>query len=248
MDGRLRVLRGSDEAQTAQLQPSVGTPIEVPLPRMTISAFMRRELFLFLRRTRRLLGNGVGDFEEHHAGLKESVLQQALFFFGEIAFGLFLKNPEHVDALARAEDVDMGFLSGLCSCAESDNGREVDGLDDVLEGDGRDGAGRRVGGAEHGVNMIRRLLIGVLCSGFVLCVDFRRCGFFFCCWFRTCFGRGLYNSGRFFLRRRGYEARSRRRFRSLLRLGRFFLGCGFGNSFITQIAFEREFATVGDGE
>ena len=38
MDGRVRRLRGSPlgetaEEQTAQSQPSVGTPIEVPLPR-----------------------------------------------------------------------------------------------------------------------------------------------------------------------------------------------------------------------
>jgi hypothetical protein len=34
-------LRGSDDVQTAQRHPSVGTPIEVPLPRTMISAFMR---------------------------------------------------------------------------------------------------------------------------------------------------------------------------------------------------------------
>jgi hypothetical protein len=41
IEGRVRRLRGSDEVQTAQRHPSVGTPIEVPLPRTMISAFMR---------------------------------------------------------------------------------------------------------------------------------------------------------------------------------------------------------------
>src|SRR5882724_7458410 len=32
-DWRNRLLRGSDDAQTAQEQPTTGTPVEVPLPR-----------------------------------------------------------------------------------------------------------------------------------------------------------------------------------------------------------------------
>lgn len=40
MDGRVRVSRGSDEVQTRHLQPSVGTPIEVPLPSIRMVAFI----------------------------------------------------------------------------------------------------------------------------------------------------------------------------------------------------------------
>src|SRR6201994_3491460 len=38
MDGRVRRSRGSVEVHTRQAQPSVGTPMEVPLPNMVISA------------------------------------------------------------------------------------------------------------------------------------------------------------------------------------------------------------------
>src|ERR1700722_90473 len=38
IEGRVRRSRGSLDVQTRQVQPSVGTPMEVPLPRMVISA------------------------------------------------------------------------------------------------------------------------------------------------------------------------------------------------------------------
>src|SRR5271168_1800568 len=41
-DGRKRRSRGSLEVQTRQSQPSVGTPIEVPLPRMMREACIRK--------------------------------------------------------------------------------------------------------------------------------------------------------------------------------------------------------------
>ncbi|HEY0795769.1 MAG TPA: hypothetical protein VGD64_08305 [Acidisarcina sp.] len=41
IDGLERRSRGSIEVQTLQSQPSVGTPIEVPLPRMWIVACKR---------------------------------------------------------------------------------------------------------------------------------------------------------------------------------------------------------------
>ena len=55
-----------------------------------------------------LLCDSVRDFEEHHARFEERVLEQSLLFFREIAFGLFLQNAEHVDALARTEKIDAG--------------------------------------------------------------------------------------------------------------------------------------------
>jgi hypothetical protein len=38
MEGRVLRSRGSGEVQTRQVQPSVGTPMDVPLPRIVISA------------------------------------------------------------------------------------------------------------------------------------------------------------------------------------------------------------------
>ena len=70
--GGSRTLRGSAEVQTWQWQPSVGTPIEVPLPRMTISACKR--LLRPLGRILRLLRDGIRDLQKHHAQLEERIL------------------------------------------------------------------------------------------------------------------------------------------------------------------------------
>ena len=40
IEGRVRRSRGSEEWQTAQSQPMVGTPIDVPLPSTVSLAFM----------------------------------------------------------------------------------------------------------------------------------------------------------------------------------------------------------------
>src|SRR5579863_8087724 len=120
MEGRVLRLRGSVEVQTAQLHPSVGTPMDVPLPRKTISAFMRgrRLLLLGIAGLLCLRRDRVRDLEEHHAEFEEHILQRRFFAGGEVAFRLVLQESEHVDALASAEDVDAGLLTRLGARAE----------------------------------------------------------------------------------------------------------------------------------
>jgi hypothetical protein len=97
-DGRMRVSRGSWDVQTRQLQPRVGTPIDVPLPRKMRLAFVRegrRRLLTNGRLACRVVGargDGVGDLHEHHAQLEQGILQQPLFLIGEVTLGLLAEH------------------------------------------------------------------------------------------------------------------------------------------------------------
>src|SRR5579863_1194451 len=82
-DGRVRRSRGSLEWHTAQSQPIVGTPIEVPLPSTVSVAFILSSGGDLLRAFR----NRVGHFHVRHAHFVKRVLQEIFFFGSEIAFG-----------------------------------------------------------------------------------------------------------------------------------------------------------------
>src|ERR1700735_2421610 len=88
IEGRVRRSCGSLEWQTGQAQPSVGTPMDVPLPSTVSVAFMREPFFSSsagsrggsgLRRSRQL----VGHFHIGHAHFVETVLEKVLFRGGQ---------------------------------------------------------------------------------------------------------------------------------------------------------------------
>ena len=117
-------------------------------------------------------GDGVGDLHEHHAQLEERVLQQTLFLVGEIALGLFDQDAEHVDALARAEDIDAGLLAGLGAGAHLQRSSHVDGLHQLVEVHLRAAAAEGIARAgiglgDHVVELLRGgAVVGVLRGGF----------------------------------------------------------------------------------
>src|ERR1700748_1041073 len=97
IDGRVRRSLGSEDVQTRHSHPSVGTPIDVPLPRIirvasiyepdkvtvgvgsvTFGSNQHRRPFagcagpnqvlsLSFRRALRRLSDGIGEFDKHHA-------------------------------------------------------------------------------------------------------------------------------------------------------------------------------------
>src|ERR1700692_1081667 len=96
MEGRVRRSWGSLGGHTAQSQPSVGTPIDVPLPSTVSVAFKRGPACSSsagssgsagLWRTRQR----VGYFHISHAHFVKAVLQESLFRRGEVSLGLFGK-------------------------------------------------------------------------------------------------------------------------------------------------------------
>src|SRR3954452_2579143 len=84
-DGRVRRSCGWIDVQTRQSQPSVGTPIEVPLPSTVSVACM---LLCEPAGGRRSLSDGIGELQIGHAGLEQNIVQHVLLGLGEIAFGL----------------------------------------------------------------------------------------------------------------------------------------------------------------
>src|SRR5579864_7965457 len=143
MEGRLRRSRGSVERQTAQSHPSVGTPMDVPLPSTVKVAFM----FLvsssllssaagsgggaWLRRPR----ERVGDFDVGHAQFVKTILQEVLFCVCEIAFGFFGDETERVDGLARADDIDLRLRALLSHQSKLHHGGHVKRGEEAFEGD-----------------------------------------------------------------------------------------------------------------
>src|SRR5437868_8798971 len=91
-EGRVRRSLGSAEWQTTQSQPSVGTPIDVPLPSTVKVAFMTA---LSLCRAagsgrfrRRAARYGFGQLNVSHAQLEEDISQRFLFGVAQVALGL----------------------------------------------------------------------------------------------------------------------------------------------------------------
>src|SRR5258708_18407842 len=117
-EGRVRRSCGSLEWQTAQSQPSVGTPMDVPLP-STVRVAFTREPFCSssagtrggsgLRRTRQRIRH----FHLSHAHLVKTVLQKGLFRGRQVALGFFRQKRERVNGLPRSDDVEPGLLTLL---------------------------------------------------------------------------------------------------------------------------------------
>ena len=105
-------------------------------------------------------GQGLGDLEEAHADFEEGVVDELRLGRGEVALGLFGEDGEHVDALARAHQVDLGLLALLGGSAELHDGGHVDGLDDLVEAHRGRVIHAGIGGADGGVEALRGLLIG----------------------------------------------------------------------------------------
>ena len=131
------------DVQTAQSHPSVGTPMEVPVPRNVRVACMSLSGRCWARP--RLAGartsagppgwrlsvgggasEGLGDFEEAHADFEERAVDELGLLRSEVALGFFGEDGEHVDALARAHQVDLGLLALLRGSAELHDGGHVD--------------------------------------------------------------------------------------------------------------------------
>ena len=105
-------------------------------------------------------GEGLGDFEEGHAEFEEGAVEEVGLVRGEIALGFFAEDAEHVDALAGAEDVDLGLLAFGGGSAELHDGGHVDGLDELLEAHGGRVLHAGVGGADGGVEAVGGHLVG----------------------------------------------------------------------------------------
>src|SRR5438445_494583 len=99
-EGRVRRLRGSPPGETAERhtshsQPSVGTPMDVPVPRKVRVAFIGlADDARFSGGWIRTLGcggagQGLRDLEEGHAELKQRAIEQALLGVVQVALGLF---------------------------------------------------------------------------------------------------------------------------------------------------------------
>src|SRR5215469_10802052 len=105
-------------------------------------------------------GEGLRDLEEGHAQLEESVVEQEVLVWAEIAFGLIGEDSEHVDALACAEDVNLRLLAFGSGATQLHDGRHVDGLNEPLEVHWWEVVGARVGGADGGVETVGGGLVG----------------------------------------------------------------------------------------
>ena len=108
-------------------------------------------------------GEGLGDFEEAHADFEEGVVHELRLGGGEVALGFFGEDGEHVDALARAHQVDLGLLALLGGPAELQDRGHVDGLDDLVEAHGGQCIHAGIGGADRGVQALGGLLVGGVC-------------------------------------------------------------------------------------
>jgi hypothetical protein len=132
-------------------------------------------------------GEGLGDLEEGHAEFEEGAFEEAGLVGGEVAFGFFGEDGEHVDALTGAHEVDLGLLAFLGGSAELHHGGEVDGLDELVEAHGWGVVGARVCGTDGGVEAVGSHLVGATgLLGLLGCgrggqvvvglFSFRRCG------------------------------------------------------------------------
>ena len=92
---------------------------------------------------------------------KSCAVKKALLRFGgEVSLGFFCQDAEHVDALTRAHQIDLGLLSFVSGSAKLDDGRHVDGLDERLEVHRGRMVHAGVGGPNGGVEAICCRLVG----------------------------------------------------------------------------------------
>ena len=161
------------EVQTAQSQPSVGTPMEVPVPRKVRVACHRLADDARARRGLDVAGGRVGGAlaaaERARACVtsrkpmrssKRALSSRRCLVGGEVALGLFGEDGEHVDALAGAEEVDLGLLALVGGAAELHDRRHVDGLDELVEAHRGRMVHAGVGGADRGVEAVGGHLVG----------------------------------------------------------------------------------------
>ena len=95
--------------------------------------------------TGRLHGRGTGgsllgrprkrlrNFKEGEAQLENGTGQQRLLGVGKVAGGALMQNGQHVDRLARAQDIDLGLLAFLGAAAKLQNCLHVNGLHNAFE-------------------------------------------------------------------------------------------------------------------
>src|SRR5581483_9132469 len=107
--------------------------------------------------------DGVCDFQERHAQLKQRVLKQAFFRFGEIAFGLVFENAECVDGLARADDVGLRIFALAVHDSELQHRCDVERLHQPIKGHFKIFGFAVTTGREHVIELlIRRAILVVL--------------------------------------------------------------------------------------
>src|SRR4051794_4621901 len=92
IDGRVRRSRGSVEWHTAQSQPIIGTPCEVPLP-STVTLTFNNPL------------SAARDLEETHPQLVEHLLEHLSLLGRQVAAGFLFEQTENVDHLRRPFEV-----------------------------------------------------------------------------------------------------------------------------------------------
>src|SRR5580700_7076735 len=145
IEGRVRRSRGSLERQTTQSQPSVGTPMDVPLPSTVSVAFMREPSGLNLyaeasssagsrgRSRLRRARQGVGHFHIGHTHFVEAVLQKVFFGRGQVALGLFRNQRESIDGLPSAKNVNPRLLPLLVHQPHLQHSCHVERRQEALE-------------------------------------------------------------------------------------------------------------------
>src|SRR5579859_1392551 len=185
-DGRVRRSCGSSDVHTRQLQPMVGTPIDVPLPSTVRVAFISWLLLLIAGRcgsrrhgsrwySSRFCGrssHGIRNFNKSHPQFKQHVLQQGLFPVGKIALGLFLQHGKRINRLPGADDVHPWRLVVLADRAHLDQRAHVKRFNHPLKVHLQRSALRRFpGGGNHVVYFLARLLVSL-----ALLVLLFRCG------------------------------------------------------------------------
>src|SRR5438445_10048545 len=113
IDGRVRRSRGSVERHTAQSQPIIGTPCDVPVPSSVIL------------RLNDAFAAALG-LDEPEAKLVEDLFEQLPLVVGEIAAGFLVEQLEDLDHLCGAVEVRLagGAGFGVGQVAEM-NGRRA---------------------------------------------------------------------------------------------------------------------------
>src|ERR1700691_1415664 len=136
-EGRVRRSRGSAERHTAQSQPSVGTPMEVPLPSTVNVAFTCQPRRSRACRFSSAAGSGgnsglgrarqrISHFHVSHADFVKAILKEVLFGGTQIAFGLLRQQRQRIDRLTRANNVDPRLLALLVHQSKLQHGGHVE--------------------------------------------------------------------------------------------------------------------------
>src|SRR6185437_8996623 len=160
-EGRVLWSCGSLDVHTRQVQPMVGTPIDVPLPRTVRTAFI---FVLVLRwaaaQPRVWLWHC--QFNPGHPQLKQHVLEHVELFVREIALCFVVQYGERVNGLPRANDIHPGLVSLCAKRSHLDQCAHVKRLDDLLKGHFRIATLRAQPGLEDIVKLFALRLVLVM--------------------------------------------------------------------------------------